>query len=210
MSSTLLQSINEWNLILYILGLLSIIGLAIFIERFASLQRAEIDLDLFLIDLKQKIGDQQILQAKALCDETKSPIGRIIKAGLSRLHNSKEHIEQGMEMVGTIEVATLEKNAKILSMISHLGPLIGLLGTVLGFIQAFAHMRMSGLMDISATKIGEAMESALLTTAAGLAVAIPAVIAYNYLVSRIQTFVLEMQTICSEVIDLIQTKQEEW
>jgi biopolymer transport protein ExbB len=106
-------------------------------------------------------------------------------------------------MAGLIEIAALERNAKVLSVIAHIAPLIGLLGTVVGFIQAFSQMKMSGLVDISANQIGEAMEYALVTTAAGLVVAIPSVIAYNYLVSRVEHFVLEMQTTSSEIVDLL-------
>src|SRR5690606_20155710 len=116
---------------------------------------------------------------------------------------SRAEIESGMEIAGLGEIARLEKNAKILSIIAHITPLIGLLGTVLGFIQAFSEMRVSGLMDISTTRVGEAMEYALVTTAAGLVVAIPAVVAYNYLVSRVKGIVLEIQTTSSEVVDLL-------
>ena len=102
----------------------------------------------------------------------------------------------------------MEKNARILSIIAHVAPLIGLLGTVLGFIKAFAEMRMSRLVEISATQIGEAMEYALVTTAAGLVVAIPAVIGYNYLVSRVEGVVVEVQATAAEVVDLLMERQE--
>ena len=108
-----------------------------------------------------------------------------------------------MEVAGLIEIAALERNAKILSVIAHIAPLIGLLGTVLGFIQAFSEMRMSGLVDISANRIGEAMEYALVTTAAGLVVAIPSVIAYNYIVSRVEGFVLEKCNYLVSIVDLL-------
>ena len=126
-----------------------------------------------------------------------------MKAGLLRHNRGKEQIENAMEISGLNEIAHLEKNAKILSIIAHIAPLIGLLGTVLGFIQAFSEMRMSGLVDISATRIGEAMEYALVTTAAGLVVAIPSVLGYNYIVSKVEGFVLEMQTASQEIIELL-------
>ena len=114
-----------------------------------------------------------------------------------------------MELSGLIEISRLEKNAKILSIIASITPLIGLLGTVLGFIQAFAEMRTSGLVDISATRLGEAMEYALVTTAAGLVVAIPCVIAYNYIVSRVEGFILEIQTTSSEIVNLLIHREED-
>lgn len=115
-------------------------------------------------------------------------------------------MESAMEIAGMMEIASLERNAKILSVIAHIAPLIGLLGTVVGFIQAFSEMKTSGLVDISANQIGEAMEYALVTTAAGLAVAIPTVIGYNYLVSRVESYVLEMQTTSSEIVDIMMNR----
>jgi biopolymer transport protein ExbB len=83
------------------------------------------------------------------------------------------------------------------------------LGTVIGFIKAFGEMRVSSLVEISATQIGEAMEYALVTTAAGLVVAIPAVIGYNYIISRIDGVSVEMQATAAEVVDLLESRAQE-
>lgn len=194
---------SGWNVILLIIIGCSIAGVAIFIERLIQLKRSEIDTDTFIISMRKTIKDGNMVEAIQTCEATGGAIANIIKAGLVRHSRSKEQIEHAMEIAGLIEIARLEKNAKILSIIAHIAPLIGLLGTVLGFIQAFSEMRLSGLVDISATRIGEAMEFALVTTAAGLVVAIPAVIAYNYIVSRVEGFVLEMQTTSAEIVDLL-------
>lgn len=138
-----------------------------------------------------------------ICEEEGGAVANIVRSGLLKHNRSKEEIVSSMEIAGLAEVARLEKHARLLSMIAHIAPLIGLLGTVLGFIQAFSEMRLSGLMDISTSRVGEAMEYALITTAAGLVVAIPSTVAYNYLVSRIQNIVLEMQTVSNEIVDLL-------
>jgi len=143
------------------------------------------------------------MEAIRTCEDSQGAISNIVKSGLLRHDRSKDQIESAMEVSGLTEISRLEKNAKILSIIAHISPLIGLLGTVLGFIQAFSEMRQTGLMDVSTTHIGEAMEYALITTAAGLVVAIPAIVAYNYVVSRIESLVLEMQTTSSEIVDLL-------
>lgn len=200
---------NDWNIILIVIGFCSILSFAIFLERFLHLRKSEIDTNQFILKLRQPIKDGNMIEAIQLCEQTGGTIANIMKAGLLRHNRSKEQIENAMEISGLIEIAQLEKNAKILSIIAHIAPLIGLLGTVLGFIQAFSEMRTSGLVDISATRIGEAMEYALVTTAAGLVVAIPSVIAYNYIVSRVEGFVLEIQTASQEVIDLLVNKDEE-
>lgn len=206
--ASLFQYNSNWNIILLVIGMCSILSFTIFIERFLYLRKAEMDTNAFLIAIRESIKDGNIIEAIQICENTKGTVSNIVKAGLIKHNRSKEQIESAMELSGLVEIAHLEKNAKILSIIAHIAPLIGLLGTVLGFIQAFAEMRMSGLVDISATRLGEAMEYALVTTAAGLVVAIPSVIAYNYIVSRIEGFLLEIQTTASEVVDLLVHREE--
>lgn len=204
------QMSSNWNIILLIIGGCSIASFTIFIERFLYLKRSEVDTNKLIINLRNSIKEGNIIEAIQVCEKTGGTIANIVKSGIEKHNRSKDQIETAMELTGLVEIAQLEKNAKILSVIAYIAPLIGLLGTVLGFIQAFGEMRMSGLVDISATRLGEAMEYALVTTAAGLAVAIPSVIAYNYIVSRIEGFVLDMQTTSSEIVDILIHRDEEF
>lgn len=206
---TMFQYFGDWNIILLIIGGCSILSVCIFLERLFHLRRSEIDTNKFIINLRKSIKNGDMVEAIRHCENTGGTIANIVKSGLAKHDRGQQKIEEAMEMTGMIEIAQLEKNAKILSIIGHLTPLIGLLGTVLGFIQAFSEMRQSGLMDISTTNIGAAMEYALETTAAGLAVAIPTIVAYNYIVSRIEGFILEIQTTSSEIVDLLLQRQEE-
>jgi biopolymer transport protein ExbB len=193
----------NWNMVLVIIVSCSIVSFTIFIERLMQLKRSEINTNQFIIEMRRNLREGNLVEAIQECERTPGTISTIIKAGMLKYHRGKEQIESAMELAGLIEISRLEKNAKILSIIAHVAPLIGLLGTVLGFIQAFAEMRLSGLVDISATRIGEAMEYALVSTAAGLVVAIPSILAYNYLVSRVEEFVLEIQTASAEIVDLL-------
>lgn len=206
----IIQNATNWNIILIVIGGCSILGVTIFIERLWHLRKSEADTNQLIISLRKAINDGNIVEAVQICESTGGTVANIVKSGITKHNRKKEEIEGAMEISALVEVAQLEKNAKILSVIAYVCPLIGLLGTVLGFIQAFAEMRMSGLVDISATRIGEAMEYALVTTAAGLVVAIPAVIAYNYLVSRIDSFVLEIQTTAAEIVDILIHREEEF
>ena len=199
---------SGWNLILLVIAGCSVVSFTIFIERLIQLRKSEIDTNQFIIALRKTIKEGNMVEAIQVCENTKGTISNIVKAGLVKHNRDREQIENAMEISGLIEIARLEKNAKILSIMAHIAPLIGLLGTVLGFIQAFAEMRLSGLVDISATRIGEAMEYALVTTAAGLVVAIPSVLAYNYIVSRVEGFVLEIQTTSAEIVDLLLDREE--
>lgn len=208
--SSLFDFRSNWNIIFLIIGALSLIGMTVFIERLFYLNRSEIDTVKLMMTLRKSIREGNLIDALRICEETGGPIASIVKAGLSKHNRSKEDIQHAMEISGIVEIAKLEQNAKVLSIIASIAPLIGLLGTVLGFIQAFSEMRLSGLVDISATRIGEAMEYALITTALGLCIAIPAVIAYNYIVSRIENFVLEIQTSSSEVVDIFMNPEDDF
>jgi biopolymer transport protein ExbB len=208
--ASIFQYNSSWNIILLIIIGCSILSFTIFIERLLHLRKSEIDTNSFIINVRQAIKEGNMIDAIGICEKTGGTIANIVKAGLIRHNRDKEQIEHAMEISGLIEISQLEKNAKILSIIAYIAPLIGLLGTVLGFIQAFSEMRLSGLVDISATRIGEAMEYALVTTAAGLVVAIPSIIAYNYIVSRVEGFVLEIQTASAEVVDLLVNPEERY
>ena len=197
------------NIILIIIGICSLISCSIFIERLFHMKKSETNTNKLIIQLRKSIKEGNIVESIKTCESTGGAISNIIKAGLLKYDKKRANIEQAMEISGLVEIAKLEKNAKILSIIAHISPMIGLLGTVLGFIQAFSEMRLSGLVDMSATRIGEALEYALVTTAAGLVVAIPTLVAYNYLVSRIEGFILEIQTTASEIVDILTVKQDE-
>lgn len=190
-------------MILILIALLSIAAITVFIERLWTLKKSAKDTNLLLVKIRDSLQSGNIAEAVYLCEETGGAIANILRAAIAKHAKSKEQIESAIEIAGRLEIAQLEKNTKVLSVVAHIAPMIGLLGTVLGFIQAFSEMRLSGLVDISATRLGQAMELALITTAAGLAVAIPSVIAYNYIVSRIESFVLEMESSSNEIVDIL-------
>jgi biopolymer transport protein ExbB len=201
--SILGEWVSQCNLVLCVIALCSFVGVAIFIERLIYLGKTDIDTDSLLIELRSVIEQGNIIEAVHLCEKRPGAVSNIIRSGIAQHERGREYIENAMELRGMIEVAKMEKNARILSIIAHISPLIGLLGTVLGFIRAFGQMRMSSLVEISSTQIGAAMEYALVTTAAGLVVAIPAVLAYNYIVSRVEGITVEIQATAAEVVDLL-------
>ncbi len=197
------------NLVLVVIIFCSILAAGVFFERVLYLKKIDIDSGSLMLRLRQEIMDGNIVEAMNVCEKTGGACANIIRAGLCKHSRATEYIENAMELRGLIEIAKMEKNARILSIIAHIAPLIGLLGTVVGFIKAFGEMRVSSLVEISATQIGEAMEYALVTTAAGLVVAIPAVIGYNYIVSRIEAMTVEMQATAAEVVDLLESRNDE-
>ncbi len=199
----LFKSFSQGNFILYIIGGCFVVSVCVFMERCFYLHKAKINTNRFVLGLHRFIKEGNIVEAIRVCEDCSGTISKIVKSGLLRHDRTKDQIEGAMEVSGLAEISRLEKNTKVLSVIAHITPLIGLLGTVLGFIQAFSEMRQTGLVDISTTRIGEAMGYALVTTAAGLVVAIPTIVGYNYIASRIESLGLEMQATSSEIVDLL-------
>lgn len=195
-------------LILLLITLASILALAVFIERLLCLRRAEIDTHQFVILLRPILREGNIVEAMQICEQTGGSIAHIIKHGLNHHHRGRAEIEAAMERSGLVEIARLEKNSRLLSVVAQITPLLGLLGCMVGFIAVFNEMRATGLIDITTQAIGEAMEYSFISVAAGLSVAIPCLIAYNYIVSRVQRFVLEMQATSSEIVDVLVHRHE--
>jgi biopolymer transport protein ExbB len=138
----------------------------------------------------------------AVCDETPGPVAHIVKAGILKHDRPKEEIKETIQDAGQHEIPRLEKNLSVLATIAHISPLLGLLGTVLGMIAAFQRIQAeSG--RVNAGDLAGGIWEALITTAAGLSVAIPTYVAYNYLVSRVNALVLDMEKSATEVVDLL-------
>jgi len=119
-------------------------------------------------------------------------------------------MREAIEDAGNQEVPRLEKYIKILATIAHIAPLLGLLGTVAGMAKAFQVIQMKAVMlnPVNTADLAGGIWQALLTTAAGLIVAIPAIVAYHYLVSKVQDFVLEMERSATELINIMSQRVE--
>ena len=146
-----------------------------------------------------------VKEAIQICDETHSPISRILKAGILKYDRSREQIKEAIEDSSMYEIPHLEKNLTTLATIAHISPLLGLLGTVTGMVRCFQSIqaKASSLNPVSPGDLAGGIWEALLTTVAGLTVAIPTFVAYNYLVSKINGFILEMEKASTELVNFL-------
>jgi len=180
----------------------SIAALAITIERFFALRRATIDTREFMDTMRAVLHKNRIQEAIEICDETDAPIARIVKAGILKHDRSKEDIREAIEDAGNLEIPKLEHYLPAMATCAHIAPLLGLLGTVAGMIKAFAQIQhKQGLVNPS--DLAEGISNALVTTAAGLTVAIPTLVVYNYFITRVDSMVLEMEISTSELVELL-------
>lgn len=161
------------------------------------------------VKLKHKVfallKENKLTEAAQVCDADPSPLARILKAGILKFGCSRDEIKEAMEDVSLFEIPKLEKRFTALATIAHITPLLGLLGTVTGMTKSFyAIKELAGSMTpVTPGDLAGGIGMALLTTVAGLTVAIPTFVAYNYLVSRVNGFVLDMERGATELTNLI-------
>jgi biopolymer transport protein ExbB len=185
-----------------IIGVLSIIAFYIFFERYFIIGRAaRLDKN-FINNIRNYIHDGKLESAVALCDTNRSPFGRMIGKGLSRIGKPLNDINAAIETVGKLEVSKLEKNVAGLATIAGAAPMLGFLGTVIGMIRAFYDMSMAG-NNINIELLSRGIYQAMITTVGGLIVGIIAYIFYNILVSRIQKVVYKLENTASEFMDVL-------
>ena len=207
-----------WDLIqkggplMYLIILCSIVALAVILERLYHFQRARIDSNKFMEGVSNILKRNRIMEAIDLCEKTPGPIAHIIKAGILKHDRSRHEIEEAIEDAGIYEVPRLERNLGALATIAHISPLLGLLGTVTGMVRAFQVIqeRVSSLHPINPADLAGGIWEALITTAAGLIVAIPTFVAYNYLVSRVKGFILEMESSTTNLISILGQRTEQY
>jgi biopolymer transport protein ExbB len=177
---------------MYPLLLCSILGVIIIIERVIVLHRIKINTAQVFGAVRQALMKHDLKGAIEICDSNPSPIADTMRAGLLRYGKSPSDIEKAVESVALHELSKLERGLWILATIANIAPLIGFLGTVAGMIGSFDVLSEIGLGNPKAVAGGIAM--ALITTAYGLSIAFPVQAAYNYFMSRIQSFALDMET----------------
>lgn len=145
------------------------------------------------------VAEGRIADAIEAAETSKTPAGRILAEGLRRADEGTERVIKAIENAGMIEMARLERGLVVLATVSTVAPLLGFLGTVIGMIQAFQAIELAG--EVEATTVAGGIKVALITTAAGLVIAIPVSIAHNYFVSRIDRLVIDMEESAQRTID---------
>jgi biopolymer transport protein ExbB len=171
----------------------SLLAVIFIIERFFALRRAKVNVNEFLAKTrKELIVNRSVKSAIKVCEDYRGPVASILKAGLLKYGQPREDVEKTIENAALYEMGRLEKNLVWLASIANVAPLLGFFGTVAGMIKSFDALAEAGLSNPGLVASG--ISEALITTAAGLFVAIPAQLAYNFFMSRINKFVRDIET----------------
>jgi biopolymer transport protein ExbB len=190
---------------MYILLFCSLISIAIFLERLMYYRKlSKIKRNEFMVAMRRAVNNKNMERAVEICRITPAPFSQVVHAGLELYNRSGKEISNAMEREITVATAKLERYTSVVATIGNTAVYIGLFGTVLGIIRAFHDISAAGAGGMSIV-IGGVAE-ALVCTATGLFVAIPAVIAYNYFTKRVEHFITDMELCASEFMDLIGAK----
>lgn len=192
--------------VMWPLLVVSIIALAVIFERLWFLYRARMNTREFMGRINEALAANQLAEANHICEEYRGPLSSIFQAALRRHRRSRDEIEKAIEGSAGVEIAKMERNLVILSTMGKLAPLLGFYGTVTGMIKAFESIAKAGMGDPAVVAGGIA--EALITTAAGLTIAIPAVFAQYLFVHRINRFVLDMEESSIKFVDALTELEE--
>lgn len=205
------EFMQKGGAIMWPILLCSIVAFAIVVERFLQLRKEQIDTKTFMEQISKSLKRNRVMEALELCERTSGPIAVILRAGILKHDRTRAEIREAIEDASIHEVPRLEKNLPVLATIAHISPLLGLLGTVTGMVAAFQviQSKATSVNPVNPGDLAGGIWEALLTTVFGLAVAIPTYVAYNYLVSRVDGFVLDMERSATDLLNILGEKREE-
>jgi biopolymer transport protein ExbB len=190
------------GIIMIPLLILSVISIYILVERFIAIRKAAQEDKTFMKRIKDYIHDGEIESAMNLCKKTNTPYSRLILKGITRIGRPMNDVLVAIENTGNIEVSALGRGFTWLSTTAAAAPMIGFLGTVTGMIEAFFDMSKAGTASNIAV-LSDGIYEALVTTVAGLIVGIVALFAYNFLVSRVNRVMNNLEAKTMEFMDLL-------
>ena len=198
----MLDFIVKGGIVLWVIMGLSVVGLAIVIERFLYFRSIRTDEEKLFQRVKASVEKGHFEEALSICDNNESPLSALIKVGIEFRSYPESAQKEVLKDAAAQEVPRLERNVSALGTIAHIAPLLGLLGTVTGTMKAFGVLgRFGAVADPSI--LAKGVSEALITTVAGIVVAVPAVIFYNYLVTKVNLILLKMENQVTALILMI-------
>jgi biopolymer transport protein ExbB len=196
------QFLSNGGPMMWLILIASAAAVAVFVERVLHYHRAQINSMEFLNGVRNVLRRDNVVEAISICDATPGPVARLVKVAILNRDKGRDGVREALEETGLIEVPPLEAKLNLLATIAQIAPLMGLLGTVLGFIQVFTTLQTKTTVPTMQDLSGGVWQ-ALICTAMGLAVAIPCYAGYNYLVSRVNAIVLDMERAATEITNIL-------
>jgi biopolymer transport protein ExbB len=177
-------------------------AVAIVIERVLHCHRAQINSVEFLNGVRNVLKRDNVVEALSICDATPGPVARLVKTAILNRDRGRDRVREAVEEAGLTEVPLLEERLNLLATIGQIAPLLGLLGTILGFVDVFRKIGKEG-QYATVQFLSAGIWEALICAAAGIAVAIVVHAAYNYLVNRVNKIILDMERVAGEIVNVV-------
>ncbi|MBX9743447.1 MAG: MotA/TolQ/ExbB proton channel family protein [Chthoniobacterales bacterium] len=203
----MLEILQKGGPLMGIILLCSVVALGVFFERLLYIHRASIRVSEFMEGLDLLLKRGHLSEALQECVVTSGSVARVLQAALEHAGADRLELKEVTNNAGLLELPKLERNLSILSVLAYITPLVGLLGTVLGLLDAFLAITAHGGYA-TAAEIARGVFESLITTAAGIAVAIPAFLAYSYLSSRVSDLRHDMERAGIEIIQLLLDRRQ--
>jgi biopolymer transport protein ExbB len=202
---------NAWQLmvkggpLMWPIFICSLAALTIFVEKLFYFSSVTANITALKRRVFECIKENKLKEAIVICEQVNSPVAKIIKAGLIKAGTGSSEIRMSMEEVGAFEIPKLERRLNALATIAHTALLLGFLGTVVGMAQTFhaIEVRSASMSPVTPGDLAGGIWQALLTTIFGLCVAIPAFLAYNYCISRVNDFILKMEKAAVDLVGML-------
>lgn len=203
------QIMSDGGPVMWLLLLCSLMAVFIFLMKTFQFHREEINVRELIKGLENVLRRDGFVEAISLCDNTPGPVARMLGAAILAYERGDEDIGKTVDDACLEELPKLERHLGVLGTVGFIAPLLGLFGTVLGMMQTFQTINSTESVYLSAAQLSGSINMALITTAAGLAVAIPSYVAYNYLVSRINVITLDMEKASSEILSFFERRRKQ-
>ncbi len=202
----MIDYIQKGGLLMWPILICSIISIGVFAERLFYFHRATIHVGEFLQGLSNLVRRRNFAEALHESAGTPGPVARVIHAAIIRHDAPRAELKEIVQEAGQLEVPKLERFLGVLATLAFLTPLLGLLGTVTGMIEAFSMVTSNGGYA-TVTELSNGIYKSLLTTAAGLVVATPTFVAYSYLSARVNTIMHDMERAGIEVVHMLTDRE---
>ncbi len=193
----------------YLLFVVSAVMVSIVIERWLHYHRAQIDSMAFVNGIRNVLRQENVVEAISICDATPGPVARLTRAAILSRNEGREGVRESMEEVGITEVSVLERRLNLLGTIAQIAPLIGLLGAILGMMDIFEAISQANVLYPEVAELARGVWQGLIPTAMGLAVGIVGYAAHNALVGRVNSIVLDMEKVVTEIAGIVVDSERE-
>ncbi|MCP5517485.1 MAG: MotA/TolQ/ExbB proton channel family protein [Verrucomicrobiales bacterium] len=194
--------LRHGGVMMWVLLALGAVATVIFVERLLHYHREQIHALDFINGIRNVLKRDNVVEAISICDATPGPVPRLVKTAILNRDKGRNGVRDALEQAGLVEVPRLEQKLSLLATIAQIAPILGLLGTVLGLIQVFSAVQQDGLAA-PAGLLAAGVWKGLVSTGAGLALAVPCYAGYNYLVTRVNAIVLDMEKSSTEILSLL-------